>query len=78
MAIACLFTGLCFQNPQLRETIQQSLGSLEEEKRLELLDSIKIAQDLIVSYIDSTVADRLDPILLSNQDQMTINESTDG
>ena len=64
MASTCLLMGLCFIHPSLKSRIQQKIGDADPETRLEILDKLKLSQDVVANYIASTVLNRLEKQVL--------------
>lgn len=77
MACCQLLLGLCFAYPMVKENISQGLLSKSDEERLEILGNLNISKDVLLNYIKSTVLNRIEPTLLTNEHLLEVNEATD-
>ena len=78
MPCNCMFLGLCFIHPILKQKIQDSIGSApDQESQLAIFDNIKLTQGVLANFINSTVVNRVDPQVLTSEYLMTLNEIND-
>ena len=73
----CLLLGLCFIHPILKQSIQDRIGQLSPQEQLNFMDKIKLTQDVLANFIQSTVHGRIDPNVLTNEHLLAINQSAD-
>jgi len=77
MPSCCLVHGLCFIHPILKGHIQGNLQSLDPTSQLELLDKLKLGQQVLSQYIQSEVLNRLNPTTMTNEHLLQINQRAD-
>ena len=71
----CLITGMCFSYPQLKESINATMSTLEQDKQFQLMDKLSLCRDVLVSYINAEIVNRIEgKVVLTNQHLMDINE----